>query len=61
MNKTLKTPDEIDLGIDIHLTPKTGLPPKNSCSNCNHSTQISFPINVLWVVTKLHKGDLYEN
>lgn len=61
MNKTDKCPNEIDLRIVIHLTPMLGLVYVIRAFHCNHSTQFIYEINVLRAVTKLHKGDFYEN
>lgn len=61
MNKTLKTLDEIDLEIGIHLTPITGMDPVNTDYNCNHSTQFASQFNALKTVTQLHLGGVCEN
>lgn len=61
MNKTTKNPNEIDLGIGIHLTPTLAKGTKIHGIGCNHSTQFTLQINALWTVTQLLLGETNEN
>lgn len=61
MNKTLKNPNEIDLRLDIHLTPTLAKCTEIHGFDCNHSTQFTFQINALWSVTQLLLGETSEN
>ncbi|SEL34763.1 hypothetical protein [Acinetobacter sp. DSM 11652] len=61
MNKTIKNPNEIDLGIVIHLTPTLAKGTKIHGIGCNHSTQFTLQINALWTVTQLLLGETNEN
>lgn len=45
----------------IHLTPIREQNAATAGPNCNHFTQPSFLINVLHVVTRLHRGCFCEN
>lgn len=61
MNKTIKNPNEIDLGIGIHLTPMLGLVHVIRAFHCNHSTHLTCQFNILRRVTQLHLGEENEN